>query len=284
MKIGLFAPSGTPETSAALLRELGPAAEARGFHSLWVSEHVVMFDAKVLGGRSPDGRGVLDPFATLAFLAATTTRIRLGTGVALVSQRQPVFTAKEVATLDVLSDGRLDLGIGVGWIRQEFEALGLNREDRGRLAERNLDIMRTLWVDPLSEYHGFDYDLPACRAFPKPVQQPHPPIHVGGHSDPALARVVRRGQGWYAFNLGPDEFGARLGELERRLADAGRRRTEIEVSVCPNTLPTDLEAVARYRAAGADQVILMGATLTGPELVPALDELAETIVGPAAGL
>ena len=193
VQVGLFAPSSTPGTTPDSLRALGAAAEERGFHSVWVPEHVIAFDRDASGSRPPvlGGRaGVLDPFVTLGFLAASTTTLRLGTGVTLISQRQPLFAAKEAATVDYLSGGRLDLGVGVGWIRQEFEALQLRREDRGRLADRNLEIMRTLWVDDLSEYHERGYELAPSRAFPKPVQQPHPPIHVGGHSDAALRRVA----------------------------------------------------------------------------------------------
>lgn len=277
MDVGLFAPTATPVASRALLTALGPAAEERGFASLWVAEHVVTFDrdpthsARVPGGES----GTLDPFTALAFLAAVTSRIRLGTGVALISQRQPVFTAKEVASVDHLSGGRVDLGVGVGWIREEFTALGLRREDRGRLADRNLAVMRTLWADAVSEYHGDGYDLPPCRSYPKPVQRPHPPIHIGGHSDAALARVARAGQGWYAFGLDVVTFAERLAALERVLGEHDRSRAEIRVSVCPFRHPSDADAALRYRDAGADQVILPGAVaVTESTLLPTLDELA----------
>lgn len=281
MDVGLFAPTATPAATPALLAALGPAAEARGFASLWAPEHVVTFDPdptrrepRVPGGET----GSLDPFAALAFLAATTSRIRLGTGVALVSQRQPLFTAKEVASVDHLSGGRLDLGVGVGWVREEFAALGLRREDRGRLADRNLAVMRTLWTDPVSEYHGDGIDLDPCRAYPKPVQRPHPPIHVGGHSDAALRRVARVGQGWYAFGVDVATFADRLAALEQILGDHGRTRAEVRVSACPFRHPSDADAARRYRDAGADQVILPdAATLTADTLLPRLDQLARIV-------
>jgi probable F420-dependent oxidoreductase len=281
--VGLFAPSSTPGATPESLRELGTAAEERGFHSVWVPEHVIAFDRAptvtrpaVLGGRS----GVLDPFVTLGFLAACTTTLRLGTGVTLISQRQPVFTAKEAATVDYLSGGRLDLGVGVGWIAEEFTALQLRRQDRGSLADRNLEIMRTLWVDDISEYHDRGYDLAPSRAFPKPVQQPHPPIHVGGHSDAALRRVARYGQGWYAFNLGPEEFVERARALERVMSDHGRAFAELSVSVCPFLRAVDVDMVKQYRDAGADQVIVLGAF--APEnTVETLDRVATEIVEPA---
>ena len=283
MDVGLFAPTATPAATRDLLAALGPAAEARGFASLWVPEHVVTFDPASSPTRGPaptpaGENGSLDPFTALAFLAATTSRIRLGTGVALVSQRQPLFTAKEVASVDHLSGGRLDLGVGVGWIRGEFTALGLRREDRGRLADRNLAVMRTLWTDAVSEYHGDGIDLAPCRAYPKPVQRPHPPIHVGGHSDAALERVARVGQGWYVFGVDVATFADRLAVLDRVLEDHGRTRAEIRVSVCPFRHPSDADAVRRYRDAGADQVILPdAATLDDNTLLPRLDQLARIV-------
>ena len=286
VQVGLFAPSSTPGTTPASLRALGAAAEDRGFHSVWVPEHVIAFDREasgarpaVLGGRS----GVLDPFVTLGFLAASTTTLRLGTGVTLISQRQPVFAAKEAATVDYLSGGRLDLGVGVGWIREEFTALQLRREDRGRLADRNLEIMRTLWVDDVSEYHDRGYELAPSRAFPKPVQQPHPPIHVGGHSDAALRRVARYGQGWYAFNVGPDELGERARALEPVMRDHDRALADLTVSVCPFLRSVDIDVVQQYRDAGADQVILL-ASFEPETMIAALDRLATEIVEPALAL
>jgi probable F420-dependent oxidoreductase len=281
--IGLFVPASTPAATPASLRFLAERAEARGFRSLWVPEHVLAFDRQpadgqrqVLGGET----GTLDPFVLLGFLAAATSTIRLGTGVTLISQRQPVFTAKEAVTVDLLSDGRLDLGVGVGWIRQEFEALGLRRQDRGRLADRNLEIMRTLWVDEVSEYHARNYELAPSRAYPKPVQRPHPPIHVGGHSDAALRRVARYGQGWYAFNLDAAEFGARAGVLDRVLADHGRTRAELQMSVCPFLRPFDRAELLRYRDAGADQVILF-AGVDPDRQAALLDQYAADFVEPA---
>jgi probable F420-dependent oxidoreductase len=284
--VGLFVPASTPGATPTSLGALAGGAEARGFRSLWVPEHVIAFDReppagrpRVLGGEA----GTLDPFVLLGFLAAVTSTIRLGTGVTLVSQRQPLFAAKEAATVDHLSGGRLDLGVGVGWIRQEFEALGLRREDRGRLADRNLEIMRTLWVDDVSEYHSHGYDLGPSRAYPKPVQLPHPPVHVGGHSDAALQRVARYGQGWYAFDLDAGEFGARMHALDRVLADHGRARDELQVSVCPYLRPFDFDELRRYRDAGAGQVILLA--LADPARpTELLDRYEADYVDPARGL
>jgi probable F420-dependent oxidoreductase len=292
MRIGLFAPLGNPFATPDYLKALGPACESRGFHSLWVAEHVVLFDD--YGSRYPyaaDGRipaggenGILEPFTTLAFLASNTERIRLGTGICLVPQRNPVYTAKEAANVDWVSGGRLDLGIGVGWLAEEFQALGVSFERRGARCRDYLDVMRSLWCDPVSEHHGEFYDLPACRQYPKPVQQPHPPLHFGGESDAALRRVANRGQGWYGYDLEPEAAKARVADLTRLLEARDRRRGDVLVSVCSYLREPTRELAERYREAGVDQLILFAVAGSLGALEARLDQLAEEIVEPARAL
>jgi len=292
MQIGLFTPVGNPFATPEYLRVLGRAAEERGFHSLWVAEHVVLFDD--YASRYPyaaDGRipargeaGFLDPFEALAFLAAVTSRIRLGTGICLVPQRNPVYTAKEVATLDWLSGGRFDFGVGVGWLAEEFAALEVPFEERGARCRAYLEVMRRLWTDPVSSYESEFYRLPACRQYPKPVQQPHPPIHFGGESDAALRRVADLGQGWYPFSITPDEVTERLARLDGLLARRGRSRKDVAVSICPYLRPGDLDLVKRYRDAGVDQVIVMLLAMSVDELRQGMDAVSSAIVEPARRL
>jgi probable F420-dependent oxidoreductase len=292
MKIGVFPPFANPFTTPELLTTLGRAAEERGFHSIWAAEHVVLFDQYrsrypyAEDGRIPAGgeSGILDPLVALGFLAAATRTIRLGTGILLVPQRNPVYTAKEAATVDYLSNGRLDLGVGVGWLAEEFAALGVPWPRRGDRTREYLGVIRSLWCDPISQYKGEFYELAACRAYPKPVQQPHPPIHFGGESDAALERVAELGQGWYGFNLEPDELAARLRALDGMLARRGRRRSEIQVSVCPYQRGADRDKLARYRDAGADQVIVLAFAPTPDGVTRAFDEIAEQLVEPARRL
>ncbi len=292
MKVGLFAPLSNPFATPEYVRALGSAAEERGFHSIWLPEHVVLFDEhRSVYPYSPDGKipapsesGIIDPFCGLSFLAAATRTIRLGTGICLVPQRNPVYTAKEVAALDTLSGGRFDFGVGIGWLAEEFQALGVPFERRGARCRAYLDVMRRLWCDPISQYEGPYYSLPACRQYPKPVQQPHPPIHFGGESDPALQRVADLGQGWFPFAIEPELVAERLGRLEDLLNARGRRRAEIEVSYCPYLRPADLDLVKRCRDAGIDQVILMVIGFSRDDLLQALDQLADTIVEPARRL
>lgn len=265
MKYGIFVPTQSPHFHADYLHTVAAECEARNYHSIWLAEHVVLFDEYAssypyeLDGKFPitDERSLLEPFTTLAFLSARTERIRLGTGICLVPQRNPVYTAKEVANLDWLSNGRFDFGVGVGWLEEEFQALGMPFARRGQRCRSYLEVMRRLWCDDLSSYRDEFYELPECRQYPKPIQQPHPPIHFGGESDAALRRVADIGQGWYGFNLDPDAFAERVQRLTGMLDKNGRPRQEIEISLCPYNQEVDAKRLAAYQAAGADQVILI---------------------------
>ena len=291
MNIGLFISSARPDQDRDFLRAVGVAAEDRGFHSLWVAEHVVMFDhyrsipasmvERTLGTQE---HGILDPFAVLSYLAAATERIRLGTGICILPQRNPVLTAKEAATIDILSGGRLDLGVGLGWVEEEYEALGVPFEKRGSICDSYITVLTKLWTDAVSEHEDDNYRLAACRQYPKPLQKPHPPIHVGGNSPPALRRAASLAQGWYAFGLDPSQFAEALASLEDLLGVRGRRRDEVEVSVCGYLAPVGFDEVERYRRAGADQVILFALDLSPDDYQRRLDEWAHTIVEPAAPL
>jgi probable F420-dependent oxidoreductase len=209
-------------------------------------------------GRMPGGgeTGVLEPLDTLAFLAAATTRVRLATGICLVPQRNPVYTAKQVATVDWLSNGRVDFGIGIGWLREEFEAVDVPWERRAGRTRDYVEAMRRMWCDEVSQYDGEFYTLPPCRVYPKPVQSPHPPVYFGGESDAALARVADAGNGWIGFNHSPETAAERIKTLERILADRGRPRDDVNIVVSPYFRPIEPTALSAYAAAGADQVVL----------------------------
>lgn len=292
MRVGLFAPLGNPFGTPEYVHALGTAAEERGFHSLWAAEHVVLFDQYAsqypyaADGRIPAGgeNGILEPFTALSFLAAVTKRIRLGTGICLVPQRNPVYTAKEVAAVDWLSHGRFDFGVGVGWLAEEFAACATPFDRRGARTRDYLAAMRSLWCDPVSEHRGAFYSFPPLRMYPKPVQRPHPPIHFGGESDAALRRVADLGQGWYGFNLLPEDLPAHLARLDGFLAQRGRKRSEIQVTICPYLRPLGPDALARYAEAGVDQLVVMAVAGDADGLRAQLDALARTVVEPAARL
>jgi probable F420-dependent oxidoreductase len=281
----LCSPFATPE----YVRVLATEAEHRGFHGLWIGDHVLRFDTYTSpypytddGHRRPwPGDGLLEPFTALTYVAACTTRLRLGTGVLILPQRNPVYTASQAAAVDWLSHGRLDLGIGVGWSEQEFDAVGVPFAQRGRRADEYVAVLRTLWCDDPSSHTGPFYELAPCRLHPKPVQRPHPPIHVGGNTDAALRRVARLGQGWYGLGLAPDACAERVRRLEELLAAQGRTRADVEVIVSTYGAPVGEADVAAYARAGVDRLLLgMRAGDVG-EIVPALDALAPTVAAAA---
>jgi probable F420-dependent oxidoreductase len=262
MKIGIqSAFSGA--TPPSLIAAVGRVTEERGFHSLWLPEHVLFF--REYASRYPyaeDGRipgdpdGVMEPLTALSFVAAHTERIRLGTGICIVPQRDPVYTARQVADLDFLSGGRVDFGIGVGWLREEFEALGVPFSRRGARAEECLQVMKTLWCDEVSHFEGEFFQLPPCLQNPKPVQKPHPPLVFGGESDATFSRVARLGQGWFGFGFTPDDLANALARLDAALDREGRSRNDLQVHVAPPRIRFDEGTLDRYRDLGVDQLIM----------------------------
>jgi probable F420-dependent oxidoreductase len=275
VQFDIWLPTASPFTTPELLSAVGREAEERGVGTIWVGEHVVTFedyassypyadDGKI---PLPTGTGLLEPFTALAFLAAQTARVRLGTAMCLLPQRNPVYTAKEVATLDWLSNGRVDFGVGVGWLREEFEALEVPWRRRGARTDDYLEVLRSLWCEDPSSFSGEHYSLAACHQYPKPIQTPHPPIHIGGESDAALRRTARRAQGWHSFNRPPGEMAAPLARLEELLGAEGRSRGDITVTVCPYFQELSPATVEQYAAGGADAVAAL-LFVTTPEEVP----------------
>jgi probable F420-dependent oxidoreductase len=239
------------------------AAEAAGFATLWVGEHVVMVDEPV--SRYPysnDGRIAvparadwLDPMIALSFAAAATSTIGLATGVMLLPEHNPVVVAKQAASLDVLSAGRLTLGVGVGWSREEFEALGVPFARRGARAEEYVAAMRTLWREEVASFEGEFARFDAIRVNPKPVRG-RIPIVFGGNSDAALRRVASWGDGWYGFNLtGGDMVRERVGALHALTREAGRDPGALEVAVALAEITP--EEVAALADAGVTQLVLV---------------------------
>jgi probable F420-dependent oxidoreductase len=280
MRVDLWIPTATPFATPELLASIGREAEERGFSELWVGEHVVLFEEYASSypyaddGRipAPSGTGLLEPLSSLSFLAAHTSTVRLGTAMVLLPQRNPVYTAKEAATLDWLSSGRVDLGVGVGWLEEEFRAVNVPWPQRGRRTDEYLEVLRTLWTDETSQFEGEFYSLNPCQMFPKPVQSPLP-IHIGGESDAALARVARAGHGWHTFNRAPEDLAAPLARLDGLLAEHGRSRAEVTVTVCPYFQPLDADTAARYAEAGADAVSALLIPVDEDSLRAQLDDL-----------
>lgn len=250
-------------TSVEFMVDAVKLVEAAGLHSVWLPEHVILFpdyashypystDGKIPG--APEG--VLDPFTALTYVAAHTERIRLGTGICLVPQRQPVYTAKAVADLDYLSGGRVDFGVGIGWLKEEFDNLQMDFRLRASRCIEYIEVMQALWRPGVSEYHGATYELTACHFYPKPVQDPHPPIFFGGESDAALNRVATHGNGWYGFDLDPVRAAAGIAKLEEKLTAVDRSLADVRIYVGTNRHPVTQETVQQYEDLGVAQLIV----------------------------
>ncbi len=258
MKIGLFGigsgPCGDPEVA----RDAARAAEAAGIESLWTGEHVVLPDPQAPPSPAPPAFPMLHPSTILAYLAGVTERVKLGTGIVLLPQRNPVVLAKELASLDVVSGGRLLFGLGVGYLEPEFRALGVPFEGRGARADEYIDAMKALWTQDEPSFDGRYVKFGGIQARPRPVQQPHPPFIIGGMSDAAYRRATARGNGWYGFALDVDGTAKAiegLREAAKRVERPDALGT-LEISVTPIASP-DRDTLARLEELGVDRVIPM---------------------------
>lgn len=295
MRVGLFTIFTVPSTTPDVMAAFATQGDIRGFHSIWLAEHVVLFD-KITSKYpyTPDGKlfipaeeGVLEPFTSMGYLAALTKRIRLATGVLLLPQRNPLYTAKEVSNLDYLSGGRIDLGIGIGWQREEFEALGVDWARRGARTDEYVKILKTLWCDDVPQFKGEFHSFGPCRMDPKPVQRPHPPIYIGGESEAALERTARLGQGWHGFNHSPQSAGESIGKIRQYLSKHGRSAKDVDITVgvpIANAATVKLDDVKRYRDAGVDQLTIPLFASSAQEARDLVDEVAKRVLEPAAGL
>lgn len=255
MDIGIFAMNSGACAEPETMLEVARRAEALGYESVWAGEHVVLPSPRVPPSPLKPDTKLLDPLVVLAAVASATSRVRLGTGILLLPLRNPLVLAKELASLDVVSGGRLLLGIGVGALQPEFAAVGVPFEDRGRRADEYLDAMRALWSMSDPSHHGHYVDFAGVDAHPRPVQDPVPVI-VGGHSPAALRRAVQTGHGWYGFGIDVEETRRCLEELS-----AAQRRYQrpagygpLEVTVTPPLRSTERDA---YAELGVDRLVLV---------------------------
>lgn len=288
MQLGLNLPVVDPAVGPQELLRLTLRAERLGYHEVYLGEHVVLFDEQsdaYLGskGRSvpfPPTTNLPDPLVTLAFLAAATERIRLATGVLVLPQRNPVYTAKHASTVDWLSGGRLDLAVGIGWSELEFVATASPWARRGARCDEYVDVMRALWLDGVASHDGEFYTLASCYQYPKPAQRPGPPIWFGGASEAALRHVAARGNGWYVFDLAPFDLRARVAQLGGLLAAHDRSADRITiVHGCMRLMPRDRDEVQAYADAGADQLVVSLGRGEPVDRDRQLAELAELILG-----
>jgi probable F420-dependent oxidoreductase len=261
---------------------LGRAAEAAGFESLWTADHIVLPDPPLPGRPMAPNMRLLDPVVALTFLAAHTRSILLATGVIILPQRQAVVLAKQLASLDVLSNGRLVFGLGVGWCEPEMRASGAPFAERGRVADDYLAAMRAVWTQPKPSHRGPYVSFDGVQAMPRPVQTPIP-IVVGGRTPPAYRRAVTQGHGWYGFGMDVEETRksvVALGDAGRKVsrpAELGR----LEISVTPPGFDIPDKAMQdAYAAVGVDRLILR----PRPEMDAAALERFTAEAGRALGL
>jgi len=275
-----------PTTYSIPPNELGPALEERGFESIWVAEHSHI----PLSRRTPTPSGgelpqqyydTFDPFVWLTALAGHTETLLLGTGICLIIQRDPIHTAKSVASLDVLSGGRFQFGVGAGWNEEEMNDHGTPLEGRFKLMRERVAAMRAMWTEDAPEFHGDLVDYPPMGINPKPLQKPHPPIHVGGAFPGGARRAIEWGNGWIPIlGRGGGNLAEQIAAMRQMARDAGRDPEEIEVSVC--FAPPDPDELKTFAEAGVDRVAFALPSVAGDEALDALDNAMAAL--DAAGL
>lgn len=278
LRFGLTSIGGGATSYPEALVHLAQAAETAGFDSLWAGEHSVLAETST---RMPATTRLLNPVVALTFVAAHTHTIRLGTGILLLPQHRPLILAKQLASLDVLSGGRLMVGIGVGWAAEEFEALGVPFHERGARADEYLTAMRAIWSEEKPAYHGQYVSFQGVQAYPHPVQQPTPPIIIGGRAPAVIRRTVEQANGWYGFALDLDETANVLAELREAAERFHRPSTlgELEISVAPR-IPIDKETAQRFVELGVHRLILIPPRgKDAPALVQWVTTLGETLIG-----
>ncbi len=286
IQIGLHALGIASGSGPAVIGAVAAAADDRGFATLWCGEHVVMVDKpRSRYPYSADGSIAvppeadwLDPLLGLSFIAAHTGRIRLATGILLLPEHNPVVVAKQAATLDVLSDGRFALGVGVGWSAEEFEALGVPFARRGARTDEYIAAMRRLWADDVASFDGEFVQFDSVRVNPKPARRGAIPVFIGGTTDAALRRVASVGDGWYGFNLTAAAVPERLSVLTEQCREYGRDVRELDIAI--SLSDGDPAMLPDLAAAGVTELVIVAAPPAEPrEAAGWVDELAASWLG-----
>lgn len=268
MKIGIVPINvGGPSTAENMI-DIVQHAEAAGIESVWTFEHVVVpvdyeskypYDRSGKMGIAPEA-WFIDPLIALSHVAASTKTIRLGTGVNIFPQANPMLFAKQVASLDVLSGGRLTLGLGIGWLAEEYQAMGTPFERRGARFDDYLEAVKKVWSGEVVEHESEFLSWHGFKSYPTPAQKPHPPILMGGTTNKTLRRVVNGAQGWYAPSDSSQLLGEKLGELKEMAAQAGRPFDSIDITTSWR-IRTRPDALPEFEDLGINRVVvLLGAT------------------------
>ena len=285
MDIGILVPA-TSDTQN--ITEIAQRVEGLGFESLWIPEHPVIpvgFKTELPGGGTLDQHynRWADPFVALTMAAASTSRIKLATGICLFPEREPLITAKVIASLDMYSNGRVMIGVGAGWLREETESMGTSFRLRWRRLRETVEAMRLLWTQQEASYDGELVQFPAVRCEPKPVQPNGPPVLLGAHGPKALERVARSYDGWFPLAHSPQALGAEIEELRKLVKEAGRDPDSVPVTpiIDPDNGNLSADTLKRYQDAGVAGVVVfnqqMGTEISDGKAHEWLDRVAPIV-------
>lgn len=267
MKFGLYGAC-LGAMASAEAAHAAQLAERLGYESLWTGEHMALPDPQAPPSHRHPKHPFFDPIVGMTYLAAHTTSIRLGLGILILPQRHPVQLAKELATLDILSRGRLIVGVGVGYLEAEYRAVGVEFRTRAARCNEHLEALRTLWNDESPRFDGRFVAIDGVDAHPRPSTPGGPPLTVGGHSDAALRRAVRYGSGWIGFNLDPAAAGAHIQRLRTTAEELGVDLAGFEITV-GTRVALDRDVVGEFANAGVDRLIVTaeGDTIAAVEAI-----------------
>ena len=280
MDVGLTTGISTHSVDVAVLAQ---KAESLGFESFWLPEHTIVpvhsnsrYGGTTDGSIPPSMSDSGDPLIGLAMASAATQHIKLGTAISLVPEHNPLLQAKQIATLDRLSNGRFIFGIGAGWLQEETEIMGGDFEHRWGQTREAILAMKELWTQDEAEFHGRYYDFPPVRCNPKPVQIPHPPVFLGGFALNVFKRIVAWGDGWMPVRVTPEQVKMGRATLDELAETAGRDPKAIRLMVC--NVPADRDTILELEEAGADRVTVSLPRDMGEGMLQQLEQLAETVL------
>lgn len=280
VKIGLFGINFGLAANVETMLGLARAAEQAGLDSVWTGEHVVLPSPRVPPSPAEPETPMLDPAVALAYVAAETTRIRLGTGVIILPQRNPIVLAKELASVDVVSRGRLIFGLGSGYLEPEFRAIGAPFSQRGAVTDEAIRVLKALWTMERPAFEGRFFRFAGIDAYPRPVQRPHPPIVVGGMSEFGARRAARFGNGWYGFLTDLEATRRSLGWIRGFIAEGLRPPDlgEVEISVTPPP-PVTADSVKQYEDLGVHRLIPVLRARTLDDGLRQVEQLGKLVAG-----
>lgn len=286
MKFGIVPINLREFTDPEMLIPFVQRAEALGYESVWTAEHVIIpkqYDS--VYPYNPDGKlpfksdaPIIDPLVALTFIAAATKKLRLGTGVNILPQMSPLYLAKWVSSIDHLSQGRLMLGLGIGWLREEFAAIGVPFERRGKRSNEYLEALKAVWTSEEVNYQGEFINWQGFSMRPKPAQPGGVPLVIGGISQPAIRRTVKYGDGWYVIGKDPDDYRTHMQALTEECERQGRDINELEITAYWNYYTEGLESLGVYEELGVHRLLVNMHALRAGDVTVAMERFAEQVI------